>query len=60
VKTCRDDPTIASGSPMRVYRFQDKLWFLENKRRWRQIDAKPDNVCDLLDLDATHRAKIYD
>jgi hypothetical protein len=56
VKTCRDDPTIAGGSPMRVYRFQDKLWFLEYKRRWRQIDAKPDNVCDLLDTDAAHRA----
>jgi hypothetical protein len=57
VKTCRDDPTIAGGSPMRVYRFQDKLWFLEYKRRWRQIDAKPDNVCDLLDIDVAHQAK---
>ena len=42
---------------MRVYRFQDKLWFLEYKRRWGQIDAKPDNVCDLLDIDAAHGAK---
>jgi hypothetical protein len=50
VKTCRDDPTIAGGSPMRVYRFQDKLWFLEYKRRWCQIDAKPDNVSTCLTL----------
>jgi hypothetical protein len=57
VKTCGADPAIAGGSLMRVYRFQDKIWFLELKRRWRQIDAKPDNVCDLLDIEAVHRAK---
>ena len=57
VKTCGEDPAIAGGSLMRVYRFQNKLWFLELKSRWREIDAKPENVCDLLDIDAAHRAK---
>jgi hypothetical protein len=57
VKTCRNDPTIESGPPMRVYRFQDKLWFSEYKRRWRQIDANPDNVCDVVEMKAAHRAK---
>jgi hypothetical protein len=51
VKTCRNDPTIASGGPMTVYRFEGKLWFNERRSRWRQIDAKPENVCDLLDVE---------
>ena len=32
MKTSRD-PTIESGSPIRVYRFEENLGFRENKRR---------------------------
>jgi hypothetical protein len=33
VKTSREDPTIESGSPIRVYRFEENLGSRENKRR---------------------------
>jgi hypothetical protein len=51
VKTCRPDPTIESGVAMKVYRFEEKLWFRERKTRWKQVDGKPENVCDLLDVE---------
>ena len=57
VKTCRVDPTIESAPPIRVYRFDGKLWFREKLRfrekhgEWRQIDGSPENVCDLLDVE---------
>ena len=54
VRTCGLEPGIASALPMKVFRFEDKLWFQDN-HRWRQVDGKPDNVCDLLDIDAAHR-----
>jgi hypothetical protein len=55
VKTCGDDPGVASGGPMRVFRFEDKLWYREANSLWRQIDGKVENVCDLLDIDVAHR-----
>ncbi len=55
VKTCAPDPGVASGIPMKVYRFENELWFYERGLRWRRVDGKIDNVCDLLDIDASHR-----
>ena len=62
VKICRDDPTIAGGSRMRVYRFQDKLWFLEYKRRWRQLMLSriTSATCLTLMLHTERRAKSSD
>jgi hypothetical protein len=54
VKTCGWDPGIESGAPLKVYRFENELWFSDH-RRWRRVDGKVDNVCDLLDIDAAHR-----
>jgi hypothetical protein len=57
VKTCRVDPTIESAPPIRIYRFDGKLWFREKLRfrekhgGWRQIDGNPENVCDLLEVE---------
>ena len=55
VKTCGSDPGVASGIPLKVYRFEDELWF-NDRDTWRRIDGKPENVCDLLDIDQGHRA----
>ena len=54
VKTCGLDPGIASAIPLKVYRFENELWFNEGFK-WRRVDGKADNVCDLLDIDAAHR-----
>jgi hypothetical protein len=54
VKTCGPEPGVATAVPIKVYRFEAKLWYRDD-HRWRQVDAKPDNVCDLLDIDAAHR-----
>ena len=54
MKTCGFDPSTGSGAPMKVYRFEDALWF-DDRSRWRRIDAKVENVCDLLDIDTAHR-----
>ena len=54
LKTCGTDPGVASGAPMRVYRYENKLWY-RDVHRWRQVDASPENVCDLLDIDKGHR-----
>jgi len=54
VKTCGWDPTVASGAPLKVYRFEQDLWF-SDRGAWRRVDGKVDNVCDLLDIDAAHR-----
>jgi hypothetical protein len=55
VKTCGTDPGVASGIPLKVYRFENELWF-DDRRRWRRVDGKLENVCDLLDIDQGHRA----
>jgi hypothetical protein len=49
VKTCGVDEEI-SKVPLRVYRYDGKLWFKENSKWW-QIDAGIDKVCDVLDVD---------
>jgi hypothetical protein len=54
VKTCAPDPGLASGGPLKVYRFQNELWF-KDVWKWRRVDGKVDNVCDLLDIDAAHK-----
>jgi hypothetical protein len=54
VKTCGTDPGVASTEPLKVFRFEEKLWYREDGRRWRQVDGKPDNVCDLLDIAKGH------
>jgi hypothetical protein len=54
VKTCGLDPGIESAAPLKVYRFENELWFRDH-RRWRRVDGKVDNVCDLLDIDTAHR-----
>jgi hypothetical protein len=54
VKTCGLDPGIASAVPIKVYRFENELWFAD-RGRWRRVDGKAENVCDLLDIDAAHR-----
>jgi hypothetical protein len=56
VKTCGLEPGVASASPMKVYRYQEKLWY-RDRHRWRQVDAKPENVCDLLDIEKGHESK---
>lgn len=53
VKTCRPDPGIASAIPLKVYRFQNGLWF-EDRRRLRRVDGNVENVCDLLDVEQKH------
>jgi hypothetical protein len=53
VKTCGLNPGVASAVPLKVYRFENELWFHDT--RWRRVDGKVDNVCDLLDIDAAHR-----
>ncbi len=53
MKTCGSDPSIASGAPLKVYRFEDKLWF-EDIHRWRQVEGNIENVCDLLDIAKGH------
>jgi hypothetical protein len=59
VKTCASDPGIASGVPLKVYRFENELWF-KDIWKWRRVDGKADNVCDLLDIDAAHRPRSAD
>jgi hypothetical protein len=53
VKTCGLDPGIAAAVPLKVFRFEEKLWYRDN-HRWRQVDGNPDNVCDLLDIPKGH------
>jgi hypothetical protein len=48
VKTCRPDPSIESGPSLKVYRFQEQLWF-NDRGIMRRVDAKVDDVCELLD-----------
>jgi hypothetical protein len=48
VKTCRPDPSVASGASLKVYRFEQELWF-NDRGVLRRVDATPDNVCDVLD-----------
>jgi hypothetical protein len=55
VKTCGTDPGIVSAVPLKVYRFENELWF-KDTWKWRRVDGKVDNVCDLLDIDAAHRS----
>jgi hypothetical protein len=55
VKTCAPDPSLASAATLKVYRFEGELWF-SDRGRWRRIDGKPENVCDILDIEAAHRA----
>ncbi len=50
VKTCRPDPGIASGVPVRVYRFRGELWY-DNRADLRRVDGTVENVCDLLDIE---------
>ncbi|WP_375762867.1 hypothetical protein ACE10X_22400 [Bradyrhizobium sp. Pha-3] len=54
VRTCAPDPGVASGATLKVYRFEGELWF-NDRGIWRRVDGKPENVCDLLDIDAAHR-----
>src|SRR5882672_9847341 len=54
VRTCGTDPGIASAVPLKVYRFEQQLWFNE-LGVWRRVDGKVDNVCDLLDIDSGHK-----
>ena len=56
LKTCGPDPGIATGGPLKIYRYENKLWF-RDVRRWRQVDAKPENICDLLDIEKGHEPK---
>jgi len=56
VKTCGSDPGAAAGPILKVYRFEDKLWF-RDRNRWRVVDAKPENVCDVLDVEKGHEPK---
>jgi hypothetical protein len=54
VKTCPPDPTFVGGTgptsiATKVYRFQDELWF-RDAGVLRRVDAKPENVCDVLQL----------
>lgn len=56
VKTCGPEPGIATAVPIKVHRFEEKLWYRDD-HRWRQVDAKPDNVCDLLDVEKGHEPK---
>jgi hypothetical protein len=53
IKTCGVDPGISS-LPLRVYQFNNQLWF-KDISRWRPIAAGKDNVCDVLDFDAQER-----
>lgn len=50
VKTCGVAEKI-SKVPLRVYRYDGKLWFKEDSIWW-QIDAGTERVCDVLDVDA--------
>jgi hypothetical protein len=58
VKTCGPEPGVAVAVPMQVFRFEEKLWY-RDRNRWRQIDGKPENVCDLLDIEKRSRAQIW-
>jgi hypothetical protein len=52
VKTCPGDPTVGSGSTaaaIKVYRFQQELWF-DDRGVARRVDAKPENVCAILQI----------
>lgn len=55
VKTCGLDPGIMSAVPLKVYRFENELWFYEHGSKLRRVDGKVDNVCDLLAIDVGHR-----
>ena len=50
VKTCGVDWGI-STVPLKIYRFEDQLWFKDNFV-WRRVAAGTDQVCDVLDIDA--------
>ena len=54
VKTCGLDPGVASAIPLKVYRFENELGF-DERGKWRRVEGKADNVCDLLDIDTAHR-----
>lgn len=56
VKTCSSEPGVAVQVPIKVYRFEEKLWY-RDPHRWRQVDAKPENVCDILDIEKGHEPK---
>src|SRR5215475_3802807 len=50
VKTCPGDASLATGPTsvhQRIYRFQQELWF-QDRDVMRRVDAKPENVCDVL------------
>lgn len=50
VRVCPPDPTLASGpgsAARQVYRFQNELWTYD-QGVLRRVDAKPENVCDIL------------
>jgi hypothetical protein len=55
VKTCPADPAYAGGGSgptsvtTKVYRFKEELWFA-GRGVMRRVDAKPENVCDVLQL----------
>ena len=56
------EPGVAVPVPIKVYRFENELWFYErggpvvwSGRRLIRIGGKVDTVCDLLDIDAAHR-----
>ena len=36
VKTCGPEPGLATAIPMKVYRFEEKLWYRDD-HRWRQV-----------------------
>jgi hypothetical protein len=50
VKTCPGDTSLATGVTsfrQRIYRFQEELWF-DERGVMRRVDAKPENVCAVL------------
>ena len=50
VKTCGVDWGI-STVPLKIYRFEDQLWFKDNFV-WRRVAAGTAQVSDVLDIDA--------
>jgi predicted component of type VI protein secretion system len=50
VKTCPPDPATGTGpGAIKVYRFQDELWF-HDAGVLRRVDAKPENVCGVFQV----------
>jgi hypothetical protein len=56
VKTCRPDPGIESGVPLKIYRFQQEFWF-DDRGNLRRVDGTLENVCDLLDTEQKAKGK---